>query len=489
MSATAPGAGRAAYTGERPEVAACVPAWVGSVLDVGCSNGALGASLRARGCSVTGVELDPELAREAATRLDAVVVEDLEGLVTRHERVDGAPFDCVIFADVLEHVRDPWSALRWASHQLAPDGVVVASLPNVRHVETFWSLLVRNTWPYKDFGLFDRTHLRFFARGNLAELFEPAGFRILDVRRVPILSLDPSRRVNRLAPYLGDFGALQLLVVAERVEAAAPVVPRVAGSDPFEEHGLQVSAVLPEGDPAAIKGLYGEFGRMLESAYGAEPGNVPVLSFPETGPVVAGLLAGAPGPFLDAGCGPNPSLSLRVGATSQGPFIAMDIGLGTVRLARAVAAEHDLELHAVVGDLEHLPFRTASFASGVCDDTIEHVPDDGAAMRELERVLATNARLVLATPNRRRLDVLVAKARDLLRGDLARPSAYFAAESHLREYTWGQLERLVPAGLRVTRRASVGWTGGPAKRVASALVELPMLREVSRMVVVELRKA
>jgi 2-polyprenyl-3-methyl-5-hydroxy-6-metoxy-1,4-benzoquinol methylase len=484
---------RDAYTGSRPEVVACVPAWVGTVLDVGCSSGALGAALKRRGHTVVGIEVDAALAAEASAALDAVVVADVVGLVERGERIDGGPFDCVVLADVLEHLPDPWSALRWVEEQLTPDGVVVVSLPNVRHLETFWSLLVRKTWPYKDFGLFDRTHLRWFARGNLGALFAPAGLTITQVRRVPILSLDPSSPLNRLAPLLGDLGALQLLIVAERTQPAPPLdgdsVPAPTGAqNPFEAHGAQVSAVLPEGDPSAIKGLYGAFGQMLESAYGDDPGTVPVLSFPETGPVVAEMLAGAPGPFLDAGCGPNPSLSLRVAASAPGPFVAMDIGLGTVRLARAVGVSQGRDLLAIVGDLEHLPFRADAFASGVCDDTIEHVPDDRAAMAELERVLRPGGRLVIATPNRIRLDVLEARARDLLRGRRAPAQRYFAAESHLREYTWRDLESLVDGRLRISRRASVGWTGGRLARAATALVSLPALRAGSRMVVLEVTK-
>ena len=162
-----------AYTGSRPDVQALVPRGARRVLDLGCSTGALGADLRKRGAEVVGVEHDPRFAREAERRLDRVVVADAAALPG-----DLGRFDCVVAADVLEHLPDPWTALRDAAALLEPGGAVVVSLPNVRFFETFWELGVRGRWPRRDHGLFDATHLRWFTLRDARELLEGTGLRV-----------------------------------------------------------------------------------------------------------------------------------------------------------------------------------------------------------------------------------------------------------------------------------------------------------------------
>jgi 2-polyprenyl-3-methyl-5-hydroxy-6-metoxy-1,4-benzoquinol methylase len=180
-----------AYTGARPEVQALVPREARRVLDLGCAAGALGAGLKARGdVAVVGVELDPAHAREAQRRLDRVVLGDIEELLAGDaaERL-GSGFDCLVAADVLEHLRDPWTALRRAAALLAPGATVVVSLPNVRFFETFWQLGVRGTWPRRSHGIFDATHLRWFALRDARELLEQAGLRVEEVR--PLIRVRP----------------------------------------------------------------------------------------------------------------------------------------------------------------------------------------------------------------------------------------------------------------------------------------------------------
>jgi hypothetical protein len=75
---------------------------------------------------------------------------------------------------VLEHLHDPWLALR--TIRGLTRGHVILSLPNVAHFSTLWSLFAGKRWPYRDRGIHDRTHLRFFAARNLPELFADAGF-------------------------------------------------------------------------------------------------------------------------------------------------------------------------------------------------------------------------------------------------------------------------------------------------------------------------
>ena len=208
-----------AYANPRPEVAAMVPRRATRVLDVGCSTGHLGEALRAHGHHVTGIEYEPALVAEARKRLDKVVEADVEALATTGNGFDGE-FDCIVFADVLEHLRDPWAVVRWGERHLAAGGAMVVSVPNIRHAETFWTLAVRGWWPYKEVGIFDRTHLRFFARRNLPELFDGTELEIREVRRVYRLRTNMNAKINRVARYLGDLGTLQFVLRAERKLAA-----------------------------------------------------------------------------------------------------------------------------------------------------------------------------------------------------------------------------------------------------------------------------
>jgi 2-polyprenyl-3-methyl-5-hydroxy-6-metoxy-1,4-benzoquinol methylase len=210
------GAVHPAYANPRDEVTVLVPAGARRILDVGCSTGEMGAALRARGHVVTGLELDPHLAGAARSRLEHVVEADVEALAASGTTVAGGPFDCVVFADVLEHLRDPWAVVRWGAEQVAPGGSLVVSVPNIRHAKTFWALLVRRRWPYDPVGIFDRTHLRFFTRRNLPELLQSTGFEIAELRRHHLLTVRHTSRWNRLAPLLGDLGTLQLVFRAER---------------------------------------------------------------------------------------------------------------------------------------------------------------------------------------------------------------------------------------------------------------------------------
>lgn len=209
------GALHPAYANPRPEVTAMIPANAKRVLDVGCSVGIMGESLRSRGHHVTGIELHPELAAEARARLDDVVEADVEALA-REGRVFENPFDCVCFADVLEHLRNPWAVVRWSEGLLSETGVVVASVPNIARLETLWKVFVKREWPYLSLGVFDRTHLRWFARKNLTQLFEGTSLEITEMRRVFMLSLNHSLRRNKLARFLGDMGTLQFVIRAER---------------------------------------------------------------------------------------------------------------------------------------------------------------------------------------------------------------------------------------------------------------------------------
>lgn len=216
----------------RPEVAALVPAEARNVVDVGCGGGALGASLkRARpGIAVRGVEPTDRAAGRARKLLDDVMV----GRAEDEPPASWPRPDCVIFADVLEHLVDPWAALRCWHERLAPGGHLVVSLPNVQHASILDGL-VRGEFNYEDAGILDRTHLRFFTAKSARELLEGAGFeielteRVVSVPRAQKLSTKLVRGLERIGGRPGtaprglrllartaDFGAVQILVRARK---------------------------------------------------------------------------------------------------------------------------------------------------------------------------------------------------------------------------------------------------------------------------------
>jgi SAM-dependent methyltransferase len=261
------------------------------------------------------------------------------------------------------------------------------------------------------------------------------------------------------------------------------------GDDPLERHRARTEETITSRDEAAIKGLYIELGRDFWDATRVHSDYaVPVLSAPETLTSVVGALEGITGVILDAGCGPNPAVALSLAADPLRVVVALDIGWGMVRTAQSVAERSGLRLLAVAADIERLPFRTGTFDALVCDDAIEHLPNDRTGVNELARVLRNGARALLATPNRRSAAVLSTRVRDRVRG-IRRPGRdYYVASSHLREYTWPEFERLVGNSFIVERRIPVGWRSGRKRRLVTRLLHLPGLFHVSQMIVLQCKR-
>ncbi|EFR42039.1 glycosyltransferase, group 2 family protein [Selenomonas sp. oral taxon 137 str. F0430] len=148
------------------------------ILEIGCACGATLMEIGARNPSAKlyGVELNERAAEIARTYADVLAMDV--------ERVDENDirerFDYILMPDVIEHLLDPWTALRNMRKLLAPGGCIVAGIPNVAHISNLYHLL-RGMWQYEDAGLLDRTHFRFFTQREIALMFEGAGLRIEDM--------------------------------------------------------------------------------------------------------------------------------------------------------------------------------------------------------------------------------------------------------------------------------------------------------------------
>jgi SAM-dependent methyltransferase len=165
-------------SGANPDLLARIPLEASLVVDVGCGAGALGAAYRRRNpaARVEGIEPEPSLAARAEAVLHAVHRLDVEAAPLPY-----APgsLDCLIFGDVLEHLRDPWAVLARAAPLLKPDGVLLICVPNVEHWR-FAERLLRGGWRYEPMGLFDRTHLRWFSRDTMLQALRDAGLAPVD---------------------------------------------------------------------------------------------------------------------------------------------------------------------------------------------------------------------------------------------------------------------------------------------------------------------
>lgn len=165
------------YETSRPDVQALVPLTSKRILELGCSNGSLGAAIKARQQAlVVGVEIDQEYAEIASQRLDRVIVSDVEAFAMDVPPAE-APFDCLIAADVLEHLVDPWSALARCATFLSPGAHVIISLPNIVYIRAILRLLQARSWPLDQEGIFDKTHLRWFTRSDALEMLCSAGLQ------------------------------------------------------------------------------------------------------------------------------------------------------------------------------------------------------------------------------------------------------------------------------------------------------------------------
>lgn len=172
------------YHNVRNDLFPLIPESAGTILEIGCAAGMTGKELKKRpGVFVAGVENDPSAAQLAREVLDDVVEGNIEEIDLPYSENS---FDCILFADVLEHLVDPLSVLKKVRKYLKSDGTVVASIPNVQFMGLIHHLVDGN-WTYQKEGILDETHLRFFTYKEMEKLFVRAGFEIGQVEE----TLDP----------------------------------------------------------------------------------------------------------------------------------------------------------------------------------------------------------------------------------------------------------------------------------------------------------
>ena len=135
------------------------------------------------GCRVTAVEIDEQVIAALTPFCERVYRADLNDPAWTEVLAQEAKFDVVIVADVLEHLYEPWSALPAIRQWLTRDGYIIVSVPHTGHNSVIAALLTEDI-QYRDAGLLDRTHIRFFGMKNIQALFDDAGLAITEAQFV-----------------------------------------------------------------------------------------------------------------------------------------------------------------------------------------------------------------------------------------------------------------------------------------------------------------
>lgn len=197
----------------RYEMIGFIPENAKKILDVGCGEGFFGYQLKREiNAKIWGIEIDRTAAESAQKKLDKVMVGDISKKIVE---LPGTYFDCVIFNDVLEHLIDPFTILIRIKRKLSKNGLVISSIPNIRYYDQVKRFLLKKEWKYEDSGILDKTHLRFFTKKSIMDMFESTGYDILK-----LCGINPTKSKNyRILNFLllgsiSDMKYLQFACVA-----------------------------------------------------------------------------------------------------------------------------------------------------------------------------------------------------------------------------------------------------------------------------------
>ena len=164
------------YGNTRPEVVAFIPKDIKTILDIGCGEGNFLKSVKdLTGAETWGVELVTEVVDREKNNINNILIGKIEDVLNQ---IPDSYFDCITLNDVLEHLIDPTLILTDIKSKLKDTGLIIASIPNVRFIDNLFELIVKKDWEYKNFGILDFTHVRFFTQRSMRRMFQNAGYLV-----------------------------------------------------------------------------------------------------------------------------------------------------------------------------------------------------------------------------------------------------------------------------------------------------------------------
>ena len=170
------------FSTARVDIESMLPNFSSNVLEIGCATGNTLKWLKETGrCNLThGFEFFESAANQAKNCCDKIFLGDAEKII----HLNGlSKYDLILCLDVLEHMYDPWTFVKALSKRLDQNGVMIVSLPNIRHLKIIMPLLFKGKWNYTDAGILDKTHLRFFTLESSIDLLTVNELKLIQVKR------------------------------------------------------------------------------------------------------------------------------------------------------------------------------------------------------------------------------------------------------------------------------------------------------------------
>jgi len=186
------------------------------ILEIGCAFGELGKSIKRHFPEVIidGIELNPDSRDFLLDNYNNVTIGNIEDLDI--SKIDNG-YDLIIFADVLEHLYDPWQILNLLREKLSENGNVIVSVPNLQSSGILFNLIIRGRFKYAESGLMDRTHIRWFTRHEINKALDDAGFQVL-LTNVNYNVYSPLKKflIYPLKLLIKDLDVCQFILLANR---------------------------------------------------------------------------------------------------------------------------------------------------------------------------------------------------------------------------------------------------------------------------------
>lgn len=187
-----------------------VPKGKNKIIEIGCASGATLNYLKSNGkaSEIVGVDILDNL----DYKLDKYIQGNIENI---HLPYKNNYFDILLLGDVLEHLNDPWKTLKKLKMFVKTGGLIISSIPNIREFNTLFKIVIKGDFKYSEFGILDKTHLRFFCKKNIISLYEDCDIKVLSI--IPNISRR-KQIVNHITfKIFEEFIVLQYIILGTKI--------------------------------------------------------------------------------------------------------------------------------------------------------------------------------------------------------------------------------------------------------------------------------